>query len=134
MSRVPATHLSLRAPEGMWGDGDPAVIVDGVDRRRRRHSRFYATLEEQADDVTVAARHLLADDHMKIRSTGSIRCGTQRAFDGVVVSDRHHVESGTQRRVLDQLRGRRPPVAGVGVRVEGSATPESHMYACYPAG
>jgi hypothetical protein len=103
MHWVAGADNTRRAPEGMWGDGDSALFVDGVHCGRGGKPGLHGTLEEQTDDVPVAAGDLFADDHVQLRSAGRILCGAKGAFDGVVVSYRDDVEAGAASCVLDQL-------------------------------
>src|SRR6267378_3614304 len=123
MDRVTAADNTLGPPERVRGDGDAVLLVDGVDGRGRGHPGLDGPLEEETDDVAVAARDLLSDDHVQLRAAGRVLGRAQRAFDGVVVRDRDHVEADAMTRMLHKLDGSRPAVAGVRVGVEVSSTP-----------
>jgi hypothetical protein len=58
-------------------------------------------LEEEADDVPVAARDLFAHDHVKLGATSRMIGRAARAFDRVVVGDRDHVEAGSSSGMID---------------------------------
>src|SRR5205085_2090809 len=64
-----AAGAPLRAPERMDRDRDAALVVDRMHGRRARHAGPDAALEEQADDVAVAARDLFTDDHFDATAT-----------------------------------------------------------------
>src|SRR5438128_1944354 len=116
--RVPAAHLPLSPPERVRRDGDAALFMNRMDGGGGRQSRLHAVLEEEADDVPVAARDLFAHDHVELGAPGRIIGRAARAFDRVVVGDRDHVEAGSPGGVLDELGGRRPAVAYGRVHVE----------------
>src|SRR5882672_3276026 len=121
----------LRSPEGMRGDRDAALVVNRIDGRGGRHAWAHATLEEKGDDVPVAAGHFLADDDVKPCAPGRVLSSTQRAFDRVVICDRDHIEPGAPGRVIHQLVGCGPAVAGGRVHVQVRPTWKSHGCASY---
>src|SRR5205823_4411207 len=124
-----AAGAPLRAPERMDRDRDAALVVDRMHGRRARHAGPDAALEEQADDVAVAARDLFTDDHFDAPALREVR-RAQRAFDRVVVCDRDHVEPNGPG-VVDQLVGFRPSVTERRVHVEVRPTPLWHGCASY---
>ena len=98
-----ASHLSLCAPEGMSGHGQTTLLVDRIHGRRSRHPRPDPALQEQRQDVPVAARHLLADDHLQPSPAAGAIDGSQRALDRVVISDCYHVKIGVPDYVIHEL-------------------------------
>src|ERR1700674_2852574 len=122
----PAPHLARGAPERMRGNREAPLLMYRVDRRGSRHSGLDATLEEEADDVTVPAGHLFADDDMKPPAFGGAFCGAKRSLNRVVIRHRDQVERSSAGSVVDQLRWCRPTVAGVRVHVEVGPTPGNH--------
>jgi hypothetical protein len=127
-----APHLPRRAPERMRGDGKAALVVYRMDCGRGRHARLHSTFEKEPDDVSLAARHLFPDHHLKSPSLRRMFDGSQRSFNGVVICDRDHVQPSPACGMLYQLRRCRPAVAGCRMHVEVRPTPTNHGCASYP--
>src|ERR1700719_3098363 len=122
---------ALGAPEGVHGDREAALVVNRVDRGGGRHARPDAPLDEQSNDVAVAAGHLFADDDVDSRSFGRVIARPKGALDGVVVCDCDHAQRGSANCVIDQFLGRRPAVAGGCVHMEVGPTRSNHGCAWY---
>src|SRR5437762_4203588 len=116
----------LRPPERMRRDREAALVVDGVQGRRRRHARPHAPLQEEAEDVSVAARHLLPDHDLDAPGLGRALGGAEGAFERVVVGDRDHSQIGAGDYTVDELRGRRPAVRTVRMHVQVGSRPRLH--------
>src|SRR5437016_3460833 len=125
-----ASRAPLRSPEGMHGNSQAPLVMDRVHSGGRGHPRPNPFLDEQRDDVPVAARPLFADDHLKPRPSRGVLRGAQRAFDGVVVCNRDHIKFRTTC-VIDQLLRRRPPVARRRMHMEVRPTSGNHGCASY---
>ncbi len=121
--RVPTQRTStfadtLRPPERgerVSGDGDAGLLVDPVDRGRRRQTGRNCGLKEQPKDVSLSAGDLLADN-----DRAPARCVLSRyacAIDAVVVRDG---DGGKPELIgpLHHLSRRRATVAERGVSVQ----------------
>ena len=83
---------------------EPALRVDAVDRLLGREVALDGLLEEQPDDLALAGRDLLADDHPEaVREVAE----AERALDSVVVRREDDVEAGGLDR--ERLHGDRCP-------------------------
>src|SRR6185503_12416473 len=119
---LPEDAVERRAPdviepvaaERMRHGDDAALLVDASDRLLRREVARHGLLEEEADDLAVSARDLLAHDHA--HAVGDL-AEAERALDGVVIGRAHDVDArGHKGRGL-RLQGRAAVRRVLAVRV-----------------
>ena len=115
----------------MDGEREAALVVNRIHCGSSRHAGPDSALNEQSDDVPVAARDFLADDDMKSRSFRCVLPRAQGTFDRVVIRNRNDVELGSTGCVFDQFFGSRPPVTDRRVHVEVRSTRRNHGCAWY---
>src|SRR5262249_2274137 len=120
------------APEGVGSDGDATLLPDRVYGGGRRHPRTYSLFHEQAENVTVPAGDLLADDH--VWGSAQWRCvvgSSERALDRVVVRDSDDIEIAQRDKVIDHGAGAGPAVAVARVNMEVRSAEPGHLQRWY---
>src|SRR5712692_2662537 len=105
--RLAPDVIQTIAAEGMGHRDEPALIFDALDGLLSGEIARDRPFQEQSDDLAVARRHFLADDHTK--PVGDLP-EPQSALDGVVIRRAHHVDP----RRLERPRLRREGRAAVG--------------------
>jgi hypothetical protein len=119
-----STAAAFGAPEGVDGDRDAPLIVDGMDRGRGRHAGRDVALEKEAENVPLAARHLFADDHSgRTPTTGGVVRSAEGPLNGVMVGDGDHVQAGIGHHLVNDLLGSGPTITETGMDMKVGTAP-----------
>src|SRR5688572_15845503 len=102
----------------MCGDGDPALVVDALQRFGKGPQRRYSLMNEEREHMPAPGGDLLANHQLERVGAGVMQlAGAERAVDPLVIGDGHDVEIGVLLDVIQHRLDRCGPIRVQGVEV-----------------